>query len=77
MSDLREAAQQALEAIDRALPYAPHRGEFDAVADTADALRAALAEPEPVAHRHEWIRTGAMKPNEMRCLQCGAWGEKK
>ena len=41
---LREAAQQALEAIDRALPHAPHRGEFDALADMADALRAALAE---------------------------------
>lgn len=41
---LREAAQQALEAIDRALPHAPPRGEFDALADMADALRAALAE---------------------------------
>lgn len=42
---LREAAQQALEAIERALPHAPHCGEFDALADMADALRAALAEP--------------------------------
>lgn len=51
MSDLRAAAQQALEAIDRALPHAPHCGEFDALADMADALRAALAERdrEPLA----------------------------
>ena len=54
-SNLRQAAQQALEAIDRALPHAPHRGEFDALADMADAIRAALAtckedlQVEPVA----------------------------
>lgn len=50
MSDLRTASQQALEAIDRALPHAPHCGEFDALADMADALRAALAEPVECPH---------------------------
>ena len=75
MSDLRTAAQQALEVIhDTAYGAAIFREE---VRDVLMALCAALAEPEPVAHRHEWIRTGAMKPNEMRCLQCGAWGEKE
>ena len=59
MSDLRKAAQQALDAIDRALPYAPHRGEFDALADAADALRAALAQPEPEPVLWEiWPRMG-------------------
>ena len=42
MTNLRQAAQQILEAIDTALPYAPHRGEFDRVADIADTLRATL-----------------------------------
>ena len=37
-----QAAQHLLEAIDAALPYAPHRAEFDRVADAADDLRAAL-----------------------------------
>jgi hypothetical protein len=51
MTTLREAAQRLLTAIDCALPHAPPLGEFDFVADAADDLRAALAEPvqEPVA----------------------------
>ena len=36
------SAQHLLEAIDAALPYAPHRAEFDRVADAADDLRKAL-----------------------------------
>lgn len=53
MTDLRAAAQALLDAIDAALPYAPHRGEFDRVADSADDLRDALAqqaEPAPCDH---------------------------
>ena len=41
-----QAAQHLLEAIDAALPYAPHRAEFDSVADAADDLRAALKRRE-------------------------------
>ena len=41
-----QAAQHLLEAIDAALPYAPHRAEFDIVADAADDLRAALKREE-------------------------------
>ena len=37
-----QASQRLLEAIDAALPYAPHRAEFDRVADAADDLRKAL-----------------------------------
>ena len=37
-----QAAQRLLEAIDAALPYAPHRAEFDRVADAADDLRKVL-----------------------------------
>ena len=40
------SAQHLLEAIDAALPYAPHRAEFDIVADAADDLRAALKREE-------------------------------
>lgn len=56
MTTLRQAAEAALKAIDAALPYAPHRGEFDEVADIADDLRAALAaeQPEPVAWVPKW-----------------------
>ena len=38
-------------------------------------LRAALAEaqPEPVAHKHLWFRTGAIGRGEFRCIDCGEW----
>jgi len=32
-----------------------------------------VEEVEPVAHRHEWFRTGAMEPGQMRCIECGEW----
>ena len=37
-----QAAQRLLDAIATAMPYAPHRAEFDIVADAADDLRKAL-----------------------------------
>jgi hypothetical protein len=43
MSDLRKAAQQALEALER---YQVKRQDFDRFADEITALRAALAQPE-------------------------------
>ena len=43
---LSQAAQRLLDAIDAAMPYAPHRAEFDRVADAADDLRAALKREE-------------------------------
>lgn len=42
---LEDAARQVLESIDRALPYAPYLGQFDALADAANELRAALSKP--------------------------------
>lgn len=59
MSNLREAAHQALQAIDRALPYAPYLAQFDAVADTANDLRAALSAPE---QRHFCSHCGKRTP---------------
>ncbi len=41
-----QAAQRLLDALAAALPYAPHRAEFDRVADAADDLRAALKREE-------------------------------
>ena len=41
-----QTAQRLLEALAAALPYAPHRAEFDIVADAADDLRAALKREE-------------------------------
>ena len=41
-----QAAQRLLDAIDAAMPYAPHRAEFDRVADAVDDLRAALKREE-------------------------------
>ena len=43
---LSQAAQRLLDAIAAAMPYAPHRAEFDRVADAADDLRAALKREE-------------------------------
>ena len=37
-----QAAKRLLDALAAALPYAPHRAEFDRVADAADDLRKAL-----------------------------------
>ena len=41
-----QAAQRLLDALGAAMPYAPHRAEFDIVADAADDLRAALKREE-------------------------------
>ena len=51
MSKLREAAQQALEAMD----YMLRNGEWYQAHERADALRAALAEPvqEPYPNSHQ------------------------
>lgn len=27
-----------------------------------------------IEHAHQWVRTGAMKPGEYRCIACGEWG---
>lgn len=37
------------------------------------ALRERLAQADPAPCNHEWFRTGAMEPNEARCLHCGEW----
>jgi hypothetical protein len=42
----RQAAQRLLDALAAAMPHAPHRAEFDIVADAADDLRAALKREE-------------------------------
>jgi len=31
------------------------------------------AQPEPLQHKHEWIRTGAMQAGKYRCISCGVW----
>lgn len=48
----------------------------------ANELRQAIAklesqEPVKIAHRHEWFRTGEMKVGQMRCINCGAWGQEE
>ena len=43
---LLRTARHLLEAVDAALPHAPHCGEFDALADAAADLTAALAEAQ-------------------------------
>ncbi len=48
MITLRVAAGRLLAAVDNALPYAPHRREFDVVADTADDLRKTLVQFKPL-----------------------------
>jgi hypothetical protein len=56
-----QAALILLDALAAALPHAPHRAEFDIVADAADDLRAALKrEEEALAwleeRRQHWRR---------------------
>ena len=75
MSALREAAQQALEALE----YAQQGRECPSTTRQAiTALRAALAQeqdPEPVPHQHEWFRAGGWEPGRIRCIHCGKWGK--
>jgi hypothetical protein len=40
-----------------------------------DIIEPASTAPVPVYCRHQWVSTGAMKPGECRCIQCGAWGK--
>ena len=74
MTDLRTAAQQALEALESAVEYDYHgtpltetHAGFD---DAATALKAALAEPvqEPVA---AWENKYGMKEWEVHALRAG------
>ncbi len=39
-----------------------------------DIIEPASTAPVPVYCRHQWVSTGAMKPGECRCIQCGTWG---
>jgi hypothetical protein len=39
--------------------------------------QAKLARLTTVAHKHEWFRTGAMEPGQMRCISCGVWGKEE
>lgn len=62
MTDLRKAAQQALEALRYINQYslAPHNISLPGEIDTAvDALRAALAQPEPF--NPDWDRVAALE----------------
>ena len=80
MTDLRQAAKQALEALESLQGGCTDHndGTVEAITvwcpEVIDALRTALEQPEPVTHLHEWFRTGAMEPGKMRCIHCGAWG---
>ena len=51
MSDLRAAAQQALEALEQAHPK-PYNEDVRAHVEAITALKAALEQPEP---RREWV----------------------
>ena len=69
MNTLREAAQRLLDAIAAAMPYAPHRAEFDIVADAADDLRAALKrEEEALAWLEERKQHWKRELDRMRTL---------
>ena len=75
MSALREAAQQALEALYEETAWF---GPTPKGAAAITALRAALAQeqdPEPVPHQHEWFRVGGWEPGRIRCIHCGKWGK--
>ena len=75
MTTLREAAQQALWALQY---HVEMTWPIDRTSEAIFNLRAALAEPvEPVKHKHQWFSTGAMEPGEMRCIHCGAWAKEK
>ena len=57
----RQAALILLDALADAMPHAPHRAEFDIVADAADDLRAALKREEEALtwlkeRRQHWRR---------------------
>jgi hypothetical protein len=89
MIDLRQAAQQALDALKAHQPVAYRMNgrnekfpiyECDPLKQSRTAsaittLEAALAapQPEPLIHKHEWFRTGAMAHGVCRCIHCGVW----
>ena len=65
---LSQAAQRLLDALAAAMPYAPHRAEFDIVADAADDLRAALKREEDALawleeRKRHWRRERERMPN--------------
>lgn len=77
MTTLREAAQQAMEALRGYRRELGCEQPCDAELALQDALAQKEQEQEPVAlkHTHEWFRTGAMDPGQFRCIHCGAWAK--
>jgi hypothetical protein len=66
MSDLKKAAQQALEALEKAHPK-PYNEDVREHCAAITALRAALTQPEPVA----WVSvTQAMPKSGVKVLAC-------
>jgi len=51
--------------------------ELTAAKAEVERLRAELARLTTLKHKHQWFRTGAMEPGEIRCINCGAWGKEE
>lgn len=76
MTDLRKAAEQALEAlenIDRWLPTIGQRGLRDYEADAIQALRQALVQPE----QEPAVKWDASAPLVLDCPRCGHCCQKR
>lgn len=59
MSDLRKAAQQALEALKKSHPYSNSNIDLDKHSESITALRAAIVQPEPF--QPDWDRVKALE----------------
>ncbi len=68
MSKLRDAAQQALEALKKSHPYSNSDRDLDKHSEAIHALRAALAEPDHIPDAGKMVA----EPCEMGaiCLNC-------
>jgi hypothetical protein len=81
--------EQVLELLDQAGGYGEGLSEIDAAygvihdvlyppsniepVSNDDGQAQTVDAPEPLIHKHEWFRTGAMAYGVCRCIHCGAW----
>ena len=77
--DALKLALEALETLKRQeFAYKTPSDVLDCL-NSITAIKEALAQSEPVkiSHKHEWFRTGEMKIGQMRCINCGTWGQEE
>jgi hypothetical protein len=66
-------SELAIKRIERAIKDREPELSSPAPVSNDDGQAQKMDAPEPLIHKHEWFRTGAMAHGVCRCIHCGAW----